>query len=246
MKKVKKKKGLHPAVAVGIFVVAAGFAAKSFLGMANGPAPSVVGDTASAPAEAAATTAAPADGPDCETIAWKDLLAVHGSYDRKAPVRLAFSTLAELEHVAPAPSGETRPIAAGRWTGVDPPAIHVGVVMISAAARRAVIDGRVVGVGDPIGDTTIAAIERDVVTLKMGAQLLTYDFDDAYPREFRSEQSLREVERAQKAAEEAAAAARTDQPASVDDKAAGQKDGGATIDKLLEQSAAKKPPEEVK
>jgi len=226
MKKVKKKKGLHPAVAVGFLVVAAGVAANSFLGGANGPTLSVASDIPEAAAE-------PQDGAVGEPIAWQDLLAVHGSYDRKTPVRLAFSALVELQNAAPAPSGETRPIAAGRWTGADPPAIHVGVVMISAGSRRAVIDGRVVGIGDPLGGTTIAAIERDVVTLKMGEQLLTYDFDNEYPREFRPEQTRREQERAQQAAEE-------------DGKAADVKDGGEAIDKRLEQSAAKKPPEEPK
>lgn len=249
MKKAKKK-GMHPAVAVGFLVLAGGFAAKTMLG--GGAGQPAVGATGGTMAPASDAADAPAEPPSGDSIHWRDLLAVHGSYDKKVPVRVAFSTLAELTHAAPVPIGETQPVAGARWTGADPPAIHVGVVMISAASRRAVIDGRVVGIGDPIGDARVGSIERDVVILKMGERALTYDFDNEYPREFRSEQTLREQERARQAAEAAAAAAnpepaKADETMQVVDKAVEAIGGGHKADtKSAGKSAAKKPLEEGK
>jgi len=233
--KKAKKKGLHPAVAVGFLVLAGGFAAKTMFGAAVGPAAG--GATVDASAPVADPAAAPAEQPGSPTSVWQDLLAVHGSFDRKTAVRVAFSTLAELKGVSPAPFGETVPGERGRWTGEDPPTIHVGVVMVSAASRRAVIDGRVVGIGDKVGNTVVAAIERDVVILQMGERQLTYDFDNDYPREFRAEQALREQEGAQQAADEAAAAAN---PAAAETKAGDGKTPHAG------KTAAKKPLEEGK
>lgn len=241
MRKTKKKKGLHPAVAVVFLVLAGGYAGKSVFDQLGGPAP---GPGAGAAAPAGTVDVAAASGPAPDAAVFCDLLAVHGSYDRKIPVRLAFSTAADAGQPAPSPLGETAPVAApGRWVGADPPAVQLGVVMISDGSRRAVIDGRVVGVGDPVQNASVVAIEQKVVTLKMGERLLTYDFDDRYPREFRGEQALREQERARQAAEAASAAAPEAAP-----KAGDGKDGkdGKTAGDAAQQNVAKKTVEEGK
>ncbi|MGB3966501.1 MAG: hypothetical protein WBO45_07195, partial [Planctomycetota bacterium] len=88
----KKKKGMNPVVAVAIFLVCGGIAAKSMLG-SSGPA-------APAPATGPVENVDPAvdvgavAATDKPAIAWRDLLAAHGSFDGR-DVRPAFAVAIE-------------------------------------------------------------------------------------------------------------------------------------------------------
>lgn len=192
MKKARKK-GLNPVVAVLFLVVSGGIAAHQLLGGGSLGArlPALVGGggdpTAMPPDENAV-----ADASATPQIPWRDLLAVHGSFDRRTAVRRAFSLLADVASTtAAAPGGESQPVETGRWTGADPPSLQLGVVMLSESSRRAVLGGRVVGVGDVVSDGRITAIERGTVTVKWASRTLTYDLDGPFPREFRAEQQRR-------------------------------------------------------
>jgi len=190
--KKAKKKGLNPIVAVLFLVISGGIAARQMIGIGGLGAslPQLVGgdaDLLSMPPDEDAT----ADGAPADQVQWHDLLAVHGSFDRKAPVRMAFSVLADSASTAAAPGGEMQRVEAGRWIGEDPPTLQLGVVMLSESSRRAVLGGRVVGIGDAIAEGRITAIERGTVSLKWGGRTLTYDLDGPLPREFRAEQQRR-------------------------------------------------------
>lgn len=122
----------------------------------------------------------------------RDLLAVYGSYDPHQSVGLAFAAVESAE-TPPAPLGETA-TGARRWTGADPPELHVGVILVAAGTRRAVVDGTVVGVGDRIGRAVVTEVVRDTVVVAWMGRRLTYDLDGAQPREFRAELARRNSE----------------------------------------------------
>ncbi|MBL8726751.1 MAG: hypothetical protein JNK49_22105 [Planctomycetes bacterium] len=132
-----------------------------------------------------------------EPLLGVDLLARHGSYEKGQPVRSAFVLVVEA---AAAPAGEVVAAERRRWAGADPPQLTLGMVMVSAAARRAVFEGRVVGVGDQVGDCRIEAIERGAVHCSWQGRPLTYELGDRVPREFRAELALRAAEAADKSA----------------------------------------------
>lgn len=187
----KKKKGMNPLVAIVLLVVGGGFAGKTFLDMSGDAKP---------PADSESTEIVEVpdmeDGQDGEGAtpmagAWVDLLAKHGSFDRESEVRVAFSIVEEARQSMGVPGGETA--ATSYWEGSDPPELSLGVVMISSKSRRAVLGGRVVGIGDEVFGVRIRQIERDIVVAMWGARTLTYDLEDGWPREFRAEYSRREL-----------------------------------------------------
>lgn len=200
----KKKKGVHPVVALGLFVAALAVAGRAFLGGETplGTSPSAA-DGDFDPAGVAEEGGEQAEDASVE---WSDLLAVHGSFRSGREVRLAFSAFEHPSFWA-APGGESG-ASYGRWTGEDPPLMKLGVVMISAASRRAVLGGRVVGVGDEFDTVRVLQIEPGVVTVQWSGRRLTYDLDGDAPREFRGELAQRQVENkdGQEAAPGAAAA----------------------------------------
>ncbi|MEQ1633790.1 MAG: hypothetical protein ABL997_15525 [Planctomycetota bacterium] len=188
MKKPKKKKGMHPAVAGLLFVISATVAARQMfsekfdagiaaIGEAITDDPMMVEDEDSGEATENA-------------VVWRDLLAAHGSYDAATSVRLAFAQASEAMAL-PTPNGESQPLPANAWIGADPPSLPLGVVMVSAASRRAVLGGTVVGIGDTIRNATVVAIDRSQVVLSWNGKILTYDLEDANPREFRAEAQRR-------------------------------------------------------
>lgn len=187
----KKKKGVHPLLAVGLFTVAAAVAGRTLLGgapEAQSGAPMASNDFDPASADPAAEGAEAADA----APAWVDLLAVHGSFRGGSEVRLAFSAF-EYPSFWAAPGGESGAVY-GRWTGEDPPLLKLGLVMISAASRRAVLGGRVVGIGDEVDGVRVLQIEKGVVVAQWSDRRLTYDLDAEAPREFRAELAQRQVE----------------------------------------------------
>lgn len=187
-KSKQKKKGMHPAAAAVLFLVSTGIAARQFFPSHVEQGFAAIGDALSSDVDPDAegeTT----DGETVDAIAWKDLLAAHGSYDRAREVRLAFVQVPDLP--PPAPIGESRPRPATKWDGQDPPQLALGVVMVSESARRAVLGGNVVGVGDEIAGGTVATIERGKVTVTWQGRTLTYDLSDDAPIEFRPERDRR-------------------------------------------------------
>lgn len=190
MSRRKKKKGVNPLVALGLFGAALAVAGRTFLGGESplGTAPSAAeGDVdPSAVAEGEGEQAVDAG------VKWSDLLAVHGSFRAGREVRLAFSAF-EYPSFWAAPGGESG-ASYGRWTGEDPPLMKLGVVMISAASRRAVLGGRVVGVGDELDTVRVLQIEPGVVYVQWSGRRLTYDLDSDAPREFRGELAQRQAE----------------------------------------------------
>lgn len=204
-RKKKTKKGLHPGVAVGLLVVGGGFAAKSMLGTLApakpaGPEPTfsteIAGDSV---------------GPDATDAHGQDLLAVHGSHDLRIPVRMALRAATDASATnAATPLAETAPVPAGEWEGLEPPQLRLGVVMVSGKARRASLGGRIVGVGDRLGDATVRTIERGHVQVQWRGRHLTYAIGGDVPLEFRAEQARRDAAkqaaRAAEAADDTAAA----------------------------------------
>ncbi|MBL9075978.1 MAG: hypothetical protein JNL08_00660 [Planctomycetes bacterium] len=180
----RKQKRTSPAVAVAMLVVAGSVAFVSLRGQ-FGAAP-LIGE---APPEAfvdepEAGEAAEAGDDEAPGI---DLLLKYGSWQAGTPVRMAFASIGGASAmIAAAPAGEVA-LPTQRWVGADPPQLRLGVVMVGDAARRAVVDGAVVGLGDQIGRAIVVAIERDVLVLTWGGKRLTYDLDNAWPREFRAE-----------------------------------------------------------
>jgi hypothetical protein len=186
----KRKKGLHPVVALGLFGAALAVAGRTFLG---GETP-LGTDPSAAEGDFDPSAAAEDGGDQAEDagVKWSDLLAVHGSFRPGREVRLAFSAF-EYPSFWAAPGGESG-ASYGRWTGEDPPLMKLGVVMISAASRRAVLGGRVVGVGDELDTVRVLQIEPGVVYVQWSGRRLTYDLESDAPREFRGELAQRQVE----------------------------------------------------
>jgi hypothetical protein len=183
MKKAKKK-GVNPVVAVLLLCGSVAVAGRQFLGG---------GDTVF---QGNGTTddAMPPDGGEAlvaEASNCGDLLGAHGSFDHGKPVRVAFNRLTEVLQVAAVPAGETKPVEFGAWTGEDPPVMQLGVVMVSEASRRAVLGGQVVGIGDQVANCEVMSIERGSVMVRWSGRVLTYDLEEQFPREFRSEMARR-------------------------------------------------------
>lgn len=171
--KKAKKKGMNPVVAVLMLLAGMGVVGKNLLGGSVGalvPATSGGGDAnavVSDPAADGSTGEKPAE----HVVKWRDLLAEFGSFRRGDEVRSAFVA---FEY----PSSWTGPAVAGeapavRWEGDDPPMLRLGVVMVSAAARRAVLGGKVVGIGDAIDDGKVVAIDPGVVVVSWRGKRLT-------------------------------------------------------------------------
>jgi hypothetical protein len=183
----KKRQGMHPGLAVVILLVCGGIAAKSLLPKA-GPGPE--GDDGSLSADAMVVDdEAAIDGVGSEAIS-VDLLAQHGSFAGRVALGLAFHVPADF--VAAAPAGETQQYATpGRWGEEEPPSLQLGVVMISSGSRRALLGGRVVGVGDEVDGVEITAISVGLVTGRWQGHQLSYDLEQVVPREFRAEWARR-------------------------------------------------------
>ncbi len=180
MSRRKKNRRTSPAAAAVLLVVCAGVALFSLRGQLGGAA-----TTDNGPAGAFVDDPAVEDV-GVDTISpGVDLLLQHGSWSGKDHVRMVFASLGASQPAA-APAGETARLAPP-WVGADPPTMHLGVLMVGDTVRRAVVDGRVVGLGDKIGRAMIVAIERDTMTATWGGKRLTYDLDDDQPREFRAE-----------------------------------------------------------
>lgn len=188
MSRKRKQRRTSPAAAAVLLVVCGGVALFSLRGQFGGGAP-----VQDAPAGAFVDDPAVAAEADVDTMApGPDLLLRYGSWDPKQPVRMVFADLGVAAPAA-APGGEIAP-PAPPWVGADPPTMHLGVLMVGDTVRRAVVDGRVVGLGDKVGRATIVAIQRDSVTTMWGSKRLTYDLDGDHPREFRAELQRRGTE----------------------------------------------------
>jgi hypothetical protein len=183
----RKKKGIPPAFAILFFVVSAGVAGYAMLGQLNPR----VGVTTSA-GEVVGELPDPQAGSSGTMIGepWPDLLAEYGSYDKATAVRAAFSSFAGAEFESAAPLVEGAASSTG-WVGADPPELKLGVVMVSGDARRAVLGGQVVGIGEEVQGVRLRGIRRDHVVGIWGARRLTYDLVDGWPREFRPERARR-------------------------------------------------------
>jgi hypothetical protein len=196
MKRARKKAGpTAVAVAVVGFAACLWFVVRGSFGPVDGgngnlTNEATVPDVAGLDGDAIGEQEGPrADAP------WIDLLAVHGSWSSAGPVRLAFDALPGEAMSAAAPAGEMRPVSIQRWIGDDPPMLELGVVLVSEKARRAVVGGQVVGVGDVVGQARVIKIERGAVTLWWRGRALTYVLDGKAPLEFRAEQERRESAR---------------------------------------------------
>lgn len=119
----------------------------------------------------------------------RDLVAEFGVWRKSAELPALFAVAPEAAAPVPAPLAETRP--AGAWSGDAPPFLTVGVVMVSEDSRRAVVAGRVVGVGDAIGEAIVVRIERAVVQLQWRDRRLTYELAEPVPVEYRAEHARR-------------------------------------------------------
>lgn len=190
-----RKKGMHPAVALVFLLAGGGFAARSVLG-SLGPAAA----TGSQLSQQAYAVELPADAGADPAVSGRDLLAVHGSYDRRSRVQLAFHRPADTTPPQ-APVAEIAPTVDGSWEGAEPPRLRVGVVLVSEATRRASLGGRIVGVGDRLGEAAVHEIERGRVVVAWRGRRLTYELDDDVPVEFRAELARREAEKKSATAE---------------------------------------------
>lgn len=177
---VAPKKRRIPVAAVLAFVACAALAARSLLGTLNPMTPLPTDPTDSQDPQ---PEESPGEG--AATIAWRDLLAVHGSFAAGADVRSSFGMIVDATNGA-APAGE-----AAAWVGDDPPRLRLGVVMVSGTARRAVFGGRLVGVGDVVGDAIVTGIDVGVVTTDWRGRVLHYELGGDAPREFRGELARR-------------------------------------------------------
>ena len=186
-----KKKGMHPAVAVLVLVGCLGFSVKS---ISSSVGQTAAGDIVGLMGLDAGDVIEIEDEQQLEDIQWYDLLAEFGSIERSQPVRLAFAVVTSEQPVGAAPFGETAPAIRGNWTGDTPPFLRLGVVMVSAKSRRAVLGGTVVGVGGAIAGSAVQAIEPGVLRLQWRRRELTYDLDSEVPREFRAENARRLLE----------------------------------------------------
>ena len=66
--------------------------------------------------------------------------------------------------------------------------------MLLVKPSRAVLGGQIVGIGDAVATGKVVAIEAGTVVLRWQDKNLTYDLDDAQPREFRAEHLRRQAE----------------------------------------------------
>lgn len=184
---VARRKRLHPAAAGVGFLICLGIAGNSVVG--------VLAPDRSTPADAAAVEPmVAADAEDPPRKAWTDLLLAHGSFDRASDVHLAFASADESAAALAAPAGETRAVSGGVWIGEDLSMLRLGVVMVSAGSSRAVLGGRVVGVGDAVAEGRVVAIDPGQVALLWRGRRLTYGLDGEAPREFRGEMARRAVD----------------------------------------------------
>jgi hypothetical protein len=78
----------------------------------------------------------------------------------------AAAAAAETGATSLAPRAADRPIARAQPTALKDPLPNVDSILIDQERRLAVIDGSVVGVGDPVGPRTVVQIDRDAVTLR--------------------------------------------------------------------------------
>jgi hypothetical protein len=201
-----KGKGVPPAVAVVALLVGGAFAAKSIAGaLGGGDGGGVLATDDDAVVEESGGDAS------AERVVWTDLLAAHGSFDASAPVRLAFAVARDANAPPAAPIGETAAWH-GAWRGEAPPSLRLGVVMVAANARRAVLGGRVVGIGEEVGGVRITRIEPGLVAATWRDRTLTYDLTGDVPREFRAELARR-TQKADAAANAGAAAPSASAPA---------------------------------
>lgn len=188
----KQKKGPSPLFAVGLLLAGVWVAARGLLGAGTADPLAVVnqaGGDETVPDETGA-----GQDPEAEVVPFVDLLHAFGSYQRGREVRLAFAAF-EYPSFWAAPGGESD-ASYGRWVGEDPPLHRLGVVMVTASARRAVLGGRVVGVGETFDACKVLTIDPGVVTVEWNGRRLTYDLQDESPREFRAEQAQRRAEQA--------------------------------------------------
>lgn len=188
----KQKKGPSPALAVGLLLAGVWVAARGLLG-GGAVDPLAVGDHGGMDATVPDDDGVGLDT-DAEVVPFVDLLHAFGSYQRGREVRLAFAAF-EYPSFWAAPGGESD-ATYGRWVGEDPPQLRLGVVMVSAGARRAVLGGRVVGVGETFDTCKVLTIDPGVVTIEWSGRRLTYDLQDESPREFRAELAQRRAEQA--------------------------------------------------
>lgn len=189
----KPKKGPSPLLAFGLLLAGVFVAARGLLGGGLQDDPGVFGNLGGADDAAPEDVVAEQD-PEAEVAAFVDLLHAFGSYQKGREVRLAFAAF-EYPSFWAAPGGESD-ATYGRWAGEDPPLLRLGVVMVTASARRAVLSGRVLGVGDTFDTCKVLGIEPGVVTIEWSGRRLTYDLQDEAPREFRSELAQRRAEQA--------------------------------------------------
>lgn len=187
----RRKKKLHPAFAVVMLLAGVFVAGRAFISLSGGAARAPAGDVEIV--EVPETDSGSGARDEVAAIEWQDLLARHGSFDGTTPVRVAFSVLEEVRQSMPAPGGET---AGGTtyWEGPDPPELRLGVVMISARSRRAVLGGSVIGIGEEIAGVVVQRIARDRVVTLWDSRVLTYDLENGWPREFRAELERRRRE----------------------------------------------------
>lgn len=170
------------ALAVGAIVCAAGLASTF------GGAPTAVHRQAATGAGPAVERGPAADGPEADgPAAVGDLLAACGSYGGEGPVPHVFAPPGPAASPARTVRGGRSEAGAGLWEGPDPPPLRVGFVLVADGVARAVVDGRVVGVGDRVAGGAVVAIARDHVQVRGAERTLTYDLTDPWPREFRTE-----------------------------------------------------------
>lgn len=194
MRATRTRKGMHPAAAVVLLLISAGVAGKAVLGGWSGPAlvadePAIDANANEATEDVNGDPVADAQEPGL------DLLAVYGSFERGGVVNQAFGVFVDAP--AAAPVGETAPgvpvAEAGSWIGEEPPRLRLGVVLLSNASRRAVIDSRVVGIGDSVGSVRVLHIEPGQVVVAWQARRLTYRLDSDVAVEFRAEAARRQA-----------------------------------------------------
>ena len=150
-----------------------------------------------------------------------DLLAKHGSLEQLASVnasfRNRFADQAQMQgdgsssatNPAPAPLGET---LRDGWKSDEWPSEHRISLVMMTGVPRAVVDGRVVGVGDAIAAGTVTAIDAHGVEVDTGSRHLYYDLVGPYPREFRSELQRRSAQQQERPTERGASSQPTQEP----------------------------------
>lgn len=180
----RRRKGVHPLLALVLLAIGAGVFAGNVMPLLHrGGVGAAIDGLLSSAAVDDVGEASPAESEP----SLGDLLAHYGSFTPGGPVRCAFAAAAALELSVPAvPAGETRPQGDGGWDGGDPPQVQLTFIMLGPVPR-AVINGVVVGTGDNIAGDRLVAIHRDAVLLRHGARTLTYGLESRWPREFAPE-----------------------------------------------------------